>query len=189
MDTLQKTLINRIPKLAEVLCEKASVPEAKLLFAQLIMHEGVRSVPYKDTKGKWTCGVGHLLPKNVAEEYAKLDKNDLANKAWDVETICSVFVGDVYEAVGDVLAIYGDYASETGTPARLHSLIDMAFNMGRSSLMGFKDMRGAIKLGDWNKAADEALDSKWKREDVSESRSTHVANQLRTGEFEVLEYV
>ena len=37
----------------------------------------------------------------------------------------------------------------------------MMFNLGRTNLSKFKDMRRAVDQGDWNAAADAMIDSKW----------------------------
>ena len=47
---------------------------------------------------------------------------------------------------------------------RRQALISMAFNLGGPRLAGFRRMRAAIAGNDWNRAADEALDSRWARQ-------------------------
>ena len=43
------------------------------------------------------------------------------------------------------------------------ALLDMAYNLGVNGLLGFKDMVSALERGDYDTAADEALDSVWAR--------------------------
>ena len=62
-------------------------------------------------------------------------------------------------------------------------MIDMAFNMGEPRLRGFKKMIAALHAGDFDRAALEALDSKWAREDVAPERSGEIAAMLRTGRY------
>ena len=40
-------------------------------------------------------------------------------------------------------------------------MINMLFNLGLPRLLGFTNMWAAIQAGDYAKAADEMLDSKW----------------------------
>jgi lysozyme len=40
-------------------------------------------------------------------------------------------------------------------------LVDMCFNMGISRLLNFRNMIKAMEQDDWDKAADELLDSKY----------------------------
>ena len=53
----------------------------------------------------------------------------------------------------------------------------MAFNMGQPRLAKFKRMIAAIKAGDWDRAAIEALDSRWAAQ-VGD-RATEIAAMLR----------
>lgn len=43
-------------------------------------------------------------------------------------------------------------------------IISMAYQMGIKGVLGFGNMWSAIRKGDWDKAADEALDSRWARQ-------------------------
>lgn len=47
---------------------------------------------------------------------------------------------------------------------RQRVLINMCFNLGISRLLGFKNFLGALKAGDYEKAAKEATDSAWYRQ-------------------------
>ncbi len=42
-----------------------------------------------------------------------------------------------------------------------HIIANMMFNMGRPRLSKFKGMKAGVDARDWNKAADEMVDSKW----------------------------
>ena len=58
----------------------------------------------------------------------------------------------------------------------------MAFNLGVRGLLGFKKALAAVKAGDFEKAAEEMLDSKWRR-DVK-CRAYELAEQMRTGKWQ-----
>lgn len=58
-------------------------------------------------------------------------------------------------------------------PARKSVLVDMAFNMGITTLSKFKNMIAAIEKGDWRKAAAEMKDSSWYKQVGSRSKVLH----------------
>ena len=49
----------------------------------------------------------------------------------------------------------------TLSPARQQVLMNMAFNLGIDGLLGFKNTLGMIASGDYQKAADAMMQSKW----------------------------
>jgi len=134
----------------------------------LIHHEGMpvtdgRCMPYRCTAGKLTIGVGRNLDdRGISEEEAfYLLDNDIADCVTDLQSHLSWFnrLDDVRKAV----------------------LVDMCFNLGINRLIGFENMLMATKYGEWDKAADEMLDSRWA--DQVGSRATELATMMRTGEF------
>jgi lysozyme len=73
--------------------------------------------------------------------------------------------------------------------ARQHVLLDMAFNLGMNGLLKFRKMLAAIQQGDFEKAADEMLDSKWAK-DVKERRAGRLAIMMREDkDFEEVEQI
>lgn len=60
------------------------------------------------------------------------------------------------------------------------ALAAMAFQLGVGGLLGFPKMLGALRAGDREAAALEALDSKWAREDTP-ARAARVAAMIREG--------
>ena len=108
-------------------------------------HEGRRSHIYTDTVGKLTIGVG----RNLTDRGLSDDEIDylLANDIKIAKSIC--------------IDLFGDAVFRQASAMRQHALISMAFNMGKPRLDGFVKMIAAIKAGDWDRAADEALNSRW----------------------------
>lgn len=109
-------------------------------------HEGVRTMPYKCTANCLTTGVGH-----------NLDTMPLSMRAIEV-----ILEDDIEIALEDLrrnLMFFDDL------PAKVQEvLVNMAFNLGISRLMGFKKMLTAIAGQLWEEAAEQALDSKWARQ-------------------------
>lgn len=113
------------------------------LMDELRRDEGVKSHPYVDTVGKTTIGVGHNL--------SDLGISD--------RIINALLEEDIAIAETGARSIYPDFDSLSD--ARQRVLVNMTFNLGRARLALFTGMLGAMRNGDWSKAADEMLDSRW----------------------------
>lgn len=132
----------------------------KSIEEQLVLHEGLRLKPYRDTVGKLTIGVGRNLDDVgiTRAEALFLLRNDV-------------------EEVRTQLERYPWYTQLD--PVRQKVLIDMAFNLGIGGLMQFRKMLAALEAGDYGKTADEMLDSKWARQ--VGKRAQRLAEMMRTG--------
>jgi lysozyme len=123
---------------------------------QLVVHEGLRLKPYRDTVGVWTIGVGRNMQANPIEdeigrrvgpegitraEAMLLLRNDINRTVRDVRNNISFF----------------DRLSEP----RQHVIVDMAFNLGITGLLKFKKTLSSIEKGAYHQAAVEMLDSTW----------------------------
>jgi lysozyme len=134
------------------------------LLALLKRHEGLRLLPYRDTRGVLTIGYGHNLAEPIAPDVAELQLKR------DIEAVAHQVGG-----------IVGDAAWSQLTPARHAALIDMGF-MGPAKLARFEKMIAAVRSGAWEKARDEVLDSQWAVE-VKAERASCDADMLLTGEW------
>lgn len=131
------------------------------LTEMLIRHEGVRYKPYRCIAGKLTIGVGRNLEDvGISEDEAIfLLKNDIARVGRELE---------------GALSFWSNLSLD-----RQLVLLDMCFNLGLAGLIGFKRMLAAVESVNYEKAADEMLDSKWARQ--VGSRSTELAEMMRGG--------
>ena len=104
-------------------------------------------IPYRDHLGKLTIGWGTLIEDGITDDEAEfLLKNRL-----DVAAITACeFAGE-------------NQGGRIPDP-RLNIITEMAYQMGRPRLFGFKRMREAFLEGNFEKAADEMLDSKWAKQ-------------------------
>lgn len=124
-------------------------------------HEGWRDKTYYDSVGIPTIGYGtNLLELEITKE---------TGERWlrrDLTKVQDALVKDV---------------RFTGIASRIRRevLIEMGYNLGVSGLYKFKRMWSAIAEGDFDAAADEALDSKWAKQ--VGYRATRLARKLRTG--------
>lgn len=133
---------------------------------QIKADEGYMDVSYCDSEGYLTGGVGHLLTpeeRKLYPEGTKIPKDVI--EEW--------FVKDLQEAEADVNAIFG----RIDNTELFGILLNMAFNLGRSRLSGFKKMIDAINKKEYNRAANEMLDSLWATQ--VKYRSKRLANRMR----------
>lgn len=109
---------------------------------QLAKHEGLRLKPYMDSVGKLTIGYGRNLEDNGISKHEALTllRNDIATAQQE-------------------LSHYRWWRQLD--QGRQDVITNMAFNMGLPRLLTFKRMIAAIEQGNYTKAADEMLDSKW----------------------------
>ncbi len=117
--------------------------DATKLRRELERDEGLRLKPYRCTAGHLTIGIGHNL---------------------DANGIPPVVVDALYEYDVSMVERDLDHALPWWrglSDARQRALVNMCFNMGIGRLMGFRKMLTALRAGDWNEAAQEALDSAW----------------------------
>jgi len=122
----------------------------------LIRHEGYVAEIYLDSEHLPTFGIGHLVVETDPEH------------TWPVgtpvtdERILNAFHEDCNAACTDASALFLNFSSHPENVQRV--LVNMAFNLGRSRLGKFKNMITAVNEGNYEKAADEMVDSKWYRQ-------------------------
>lgn len=126
-------------------------------------HEGCRHKIYLDSKGIPTVGYGHAL---------------LEGSYMPPHVINTLFEMDYEIAVADYKSLKFDL-----DPVRRAVVINMLFNLGRTRFLGFKNTIRYIRSGQYVRAGDEMLDSKWAREDVSEERSGQLSRMMKTGNW------
>lgn len=130
---------------------------------QLIVHEGFELMPYTDTVGKVTIGVGrNLTDRGISEDEALyLLKNDISLHKEELERSFPIV--------------------KSLDSVRYYVLLDMAFNMGIPRLQKFRRMWVYIQTSDYDKAAIEMLDSKWATQ--VGRRAKNLSEQMRTGKY------
>jgi len=129
-------------------------------------HEGAIPYPYKDTKGLWTIGVGHLIGdgKSLPAEYDDWKNNGgpYDKKNNKTPALTNTEMENLFQKDFDAhlkIAKQGpgfELANETGQGA----FIDLTYNMGRWWTI-FKNAAKAAEKGDFKTVAKELTDSKW----------------------------
>ena len=133
----------------------------ELLRAELVRDEGLRLKPYRCTAGKLSIGVGRNLDDvgiSKSEALAMLDA--------DIERTAAEL---------DRRLPWWRHLDEV----RQRVVLNMAFNLGVSGLIGFRRTLAAISAGKFEDAASEMLRSKW-AEQVGE-RAQRLAAMMARG--------
>ena len=133
----------------------------------LIRHEAKRRFAYKCTSNAITIGVGRNIDPNKGgiglsdDEVMYLLRNDIKR---------------VYEELDSNLPWFSELDD-----VRQDILQDMCFNMGITRFMKFCKMIAAVELGDYDRAADEMMDSRWAEQ--VKGRAVRLADMMRKGEY------
>ena len=114
---------------------------------QLVRHEGLRLKPYRCSAGKLTIGYGRNLDdKGISKSEAyELLTNDIRS----CEEQLIEEIPDIYNALDEV---------------RKSVLLNMCFNLGIGGLLSFNNTLAFIAAGDWERAANGMLASKWAKQ-------------------------
>lgn len=137
---------------------------------ELKVDEGVKYEIYLDHLGLPTFGIGHLVldsDPEYGQEVGTPVSEDRVNECFakDVETVLS-----------ECLQLYPDFEV---LPEEAQLIIaNMMFNMGRPRLSKFKGMKAGVDACDWNRAADEMVDSRWYKQVTS--RADRLVNRMRS---------
>ena len=125
-------------------------------------HEGFSPFPYNDV-GYLSIGYGHNLStsplsRHIAEMMLYDDLDRTRNE-------CRGFI-QCFDSLDDVRKVV---------------ILDMCYNLGIRKLLRFVRMLEALSKGDYNKCADEMLDSDWSKQ-VKE-RAVRLSVMMRTGNW------
>ena len=124
--------------------------------------EGCKYEVYLDHLGLPTCGIGHLIKEND-EEHGKA-----VGAVVEQERVKQLFNLDIAVTVDECKVLYPDF-DELPEECQ-HIIANMMFNMGRPRLSKFKGMKAGVDARDWNKAADEMVDSRWYKQVTNRAR-------------------
>lgn len=111
---------------------------------------------YKDHLGYPTFGIGHLIKDGDPE------KGQPVGTPVSAERVNEAFDIDVSTVLTDCGLLYPDFNEK---PEEVQLIVaNMMFNMGRTRLAKFRNMKRAVDGEDWDRAADEMMDSAWYRQ-------------------------
>jgi lysozyme len=129
-------------------------------------HEGFVNKIYLDSLGKATIGYGHLItPNDNFEEGVEYSK----------ELLDEVFNTDFLRAKRDA----DELLQEISIVEQAHGIIiEMVFQLGKTGVSKFKKMFTALSIQDYNEAANQMLDSQWRKQ--TPKRCEELAEQMRS---------
>jgi len=128
-------------------------------------HEGVRLKPYMDSVNKLTVGVGRNLV-------------DVGLSEAEVEILLE---NDINRVITELLTAI-PWFSSLDLPRQL-VLVDMCFNLGLKKFMEFRKTLELIQKGEYEKAGDEMIVSKWAIQ-VGQ-RAIRLSEIMRTGKINI----
>lgn len=151
----------------------------------IIYDEGEKLTIYKDTEGYWTIGVGHLLTKSPSKDEAirQLDKlvgtghYGYINKQ-ESRKILEIDINQTIKQIGrtELINVYTSLDI-----IRRTALVNMCFQLGVQGVLQFKKMIQHLNAREYEKAADEALNSKWALQ--TPNRAKRVTDVIRYGDY------
>jgi lysozyme len=122
-----------------------------VLISELRRDEGVEYKPYSDTKGIQTVGVGHNLQASPLPDgwsYPLTDEQ--------VNVLLTQDISNVFADLDHNLPWWTDL-----NDVRQRVLANMAFNLGITKLLGFKNTLNAMRQGKYADASSGMLNSAW----------------------------
>jgi len=144
--------------------------------AQLVRHEGLRLRPYRCTAGKLTIGIGRNLDDcgiTQSEAYVMLI-NDIMN----CEKQLQAKIPDIYNGLDEVRKSVLLNMCISIPQSRFASLREPCY-LGINGLLGFKNTLEFTKAGDWERAANNMLVSKWAKQ--VGMRAIELSEMMRKG--------
>jgi lysozyme len=136
---------------------------------ELAEDEGCKFEIYLDHLGLPTYGIGHLVVEGDPEY------GQPVGTPVDEERVRQVFNLDIASTLDECQVLYPDFDD---LPEDCQLIIaNMMFNMGRPRLSKFKGMKAGVDARDWNRAADEMVDSRW--HDQVPNRAKRLVKRMR----------
>jgi GH24 family phage-related lysozyme (muramidase) len=133
------------------------------LYDMIERHEGKRNTVYRDTGGIPHIGIGFNLSRGDAPSLLSnlgLEIKDVLNgKKITEEQIYKLFHQDVNTAINGAIAFLPSFNNQPQIVQNI--LVDMIFNMGLNKMNKFKNFRDALEKRDYQKAANEMVNSGW----------------------------
>ena len=148
--------------------------------------EGIRVSVYWDSEGYPTVGIGHLIVHEKTRNMTRINQLLSQQVGRQVngritEEECSMLferdLSSVYSSISSNAKVGPVYSMLDDT--RKMAIVNMTFQMGVGGVANFNMMLGYLALGQYNNAADAALDSLWARQ--TPSRARRVSEVIRNG--------
>jgi len=136
---------------------------------ELEADEGCVMEIYEDELGLKTCGVGHLLRPDDPEFEMEV------GTPVSEERVAELFAKDIAWTITDCQKLLPEFDDLPGEVRLI--IANMMFNMGANRMAGFRKFLTAIEDADWQSAAFEMHDSRWRRQ--LPARSGRLISRMR----------
>jgi len=130
------------------------------LKASLTLHEGDRAVPYQDSLGVWTVGIGHNMSVPLSDAVRQQILSD-----------------DIQTAVSELNRAFPAWTMHN--EARQTVLAELMFNLGAPRLAKFIKFWSAMAKTDYETAAKEMMLSTWAVQ--TGQRAVTLSSRMREG--------
>ena len=129
-------------------------------------HEGVETHAYKCSASKITVGVG----RNIDPE---------GGLGLSEDEVDYLLQNDIKRIISELDFQYEWFSNLN--EARKDAMIDISFNLGQTRLRKFEKALTAMSQNNWDKAADEFMDSKWSNQ--VGNRAKELTAIIRIGKY------
>jgi len=137
---------------------------------ELSSDEGCEYKIYKDHLGYHTFGIGHLITEDDPE------KGKRVGTKVSEERVVEAFESDIRMVLDDCHILYDNFSGLSEECQLI--LANMMFNMGRTRLGKFKNMNAAVEEGDYSRAANEMVNSRWYNQ--VRNRASRLVERMRS---------
>ena len=148
------------------------------IIERLKFHEGFKLMPYKDSLGKLTIGIGRCIDTHPFTEkelsFVGDWKHGITVSA--AYQLCKNDINECQSKLNKLGAWFHNLDDE-----RKYALLDMCFQLGFDGLCKFKNMLKHIQSKDWQGAYYECLNSKYGKQ--TPTRAKRIALLLKTGHW------
>jgi len=147
------------------------------MVAELRLDEGERLKAYKDSLGYWTIGMGHLIDPKKGGNPAPFGEDLRKGGAITPEQSAELLRTDIEAKAAELDKAMPWWRNLSDTRQRV--LLNMAFNLGVTGLLGFKNTLSMVRQGFYDGAARNMLASRWaeqvgKQDDQRAGRLAHM---------------
>ena len=136
---------------------------------ELMADEGCVMKIYEDHLGLKTVGIGHLCRESDPEFEMEV------GTPVSEERVAELFAKDIAWTITDCQKLLPEFDDLPGEVRLI--IAQMMFNMGANRMAGFRKFLTAIEDADWQSAAFEMHDSRWRRQ--LPARSGRLISRMR----------
>lgn len=136
---------------------------------EIELDEGRENKAYKDSLGYWTIGVGHMLGKD--------DK--FKDLVWTDSQVDEQYSTDFEAAVQEAQDAFDGFAGLDGP--RKGALVNMAFQLGGSTLSTFHTFLNLLDLAKYDEAAADLMTTRYAKQ--VPMRASRIAYRIKTGQY------